>query len=779
MQAPAPRTGAVESGLDGIGPLDWGTHLCHVYSSANDLLDTVLRFLRAGLEGGERCVWVVARPLDALKARTAMEESLPSLPRHEARLQIQVLWPWEVFSSRAAVDPEELAGAWRARADRARRDGFAGLRIAQASTAFEVMSEPARAAYELALHRSVQSQNIVALCSYPLDLCTSGTAIEGALCHHCALLKEEDRWMALESATALVGACRVRSATSSGSPVGPSKQPSGTRPVRKRRSTAVDIHDRLARLQRATAALSAVHTVDELSEVMHGVVCPDIEATAAFAAGVDLQDGSTRVVCGAPSGDGEPFFGDPGQVQEVMHLRQPIWLHDPEEVATLATERPEAQAVAALPFHIGSRQGAVVFAFPRPRTFGVASRALISDIARQVGLTVERLLLRDRLERQAERLEQESRAKDDFLAMLSHELRNPIAAIRTAAAVLRQRSAGEHRFDDVTSILERRTKQMTRLVEGLLDVSRMKRGKIELRMETVDLRRLFADAVSEHRSRITDKGIAVITALGESPVWVDADPMRITQVVDNLLSNAVRHTEAGGTISVELRTAGNEAEIVVRDTGAGIDPKILPHIFEAFQQGPHPDAPESGGLGIGLALVESIVVRHGGRVTAESAGRGRGAAFRSWLPLSSHPPSTADRRGEEERGEAPGERCRVLIVEDDHDLSTLLAEVLSAAHYEVVIAHDGRGAVESARRMRPDVLLCDIGLRGEMNGHDVAAALAAEPNPPAMVALSGATAESVEGSAFERWLTKPVDLDALEALLKTLASRSRAQCSSG
>jgi PAS domain S-box-containing protein len=369
--------------------------------------------------------------------------------------------------------------------------------------------------------------------------------------------------------------------------------------------------------------------------------------------------------------------------------------------------------------------------------------------------------------RAEEALREADRRKDEFLGMLSHELRNPLAPIRNAVYILRHGEPGGEQRARAQAIIERQTDHLTRLVDDLLDVTRIARGKIELRRSRVELREVVARAADDFRLLLRERGVTFGVDLPEGGLWAEADETRITQVVGNLLHNAAKFTRRGDEVTLSLRRAGErEAEICVRDTGVGIAPELLPKLFDPFVQGERTLARTEGGLGLGLALVKGIAELHGGRVRVDSAGEGRGTEFVVSLPLASSaqvelpPPALAA---------GPGSGRRVLVVDDNTDAAESLAALVTFLGHVADVAHDGPGAIEKARANRPDVVLCDIGLPG-MSGYEVAQALRAEGLAGLrLIAVSGyAQPEDVERAVeagFDAHVAKPADPAEIERLL--------------
>jgi signal transduction histidine kinase len=358
-----------------------------------------------------------------------------------------------------------------------------------------------------------------------------------------------------------------------------------------------------------------------------------------------------------------------------------------------------------------------------------------------------------------------NRSKDLFLGMLSHELRNPLAPIRNATYILgRHAQLGSEQARRAQEVIERQTEHLTRLVDDLLDVTRIARGKIELRRGRVDLRDVVRRTADDFRSTLEDRGVRFRTVVPGAGVWADADATRIAQVVGNLLHNAAKFARRGDEVTLSLEP-GDRATIRVRDTGAGIDPALLPHVFDPFVQGERTLARTAGGLGLGLALVKAIVELHGGTVRAESAGSGKGAEFVVTLPTIAEAAVAATVDGGIQR--ANGARS-VLVVDDNRDSAESLAEVVELLGHVVEVAFDGPSAVEKAHATSPNVVLCDIGLPG-MTGYDVARALRASGIGMQLFAVSGyAQPEDVKKAieaGFDGHLAKPLKIEDVERLL--------------
>jgi two-component system CheB/CheR fusion protein len=368
------------------------------------------------------------------------------------------------------------------------------------------------------------------------------------------------------------------------------------------------------------------------------------------------------------------------------------------------------------------------------------------------------------------RLEEADRRKTEFLALLAHELRNPLGPIRHAVKILRAKEPSPSELDWATSIIDRQAEHMSRLVEDLLDVSRITRGTIVLRSERVDLATVVKSAIEGATAAINKSGHQLVVTLPAEPIYVDGDPTRLAQILTNLIDNAVKYTERGGRIIVTAARDGQSAEIRVKDTGVGIAPELLPLIFDMFTQADLPSERSQGGLGVGLALVERLVKLHGGTVSARSEGLGMGSEFTIQLPLAVKA-GTPLPRTEPSAAEQPSEgHCRALVVDDNEDSAESLALLLRTMGHDVRTAYNGADALSAAATFHPDIAIMDIGLP-RMSGYEVAARLREEPwaSNLVLVALTGWGQEthrrrSAE-SGFKHHLTKPVDLDVLQRIL--------------
>lgn len=378
--------------------------------------------------------------------------------------------------------------------------------------------------------------------------------------------------------------------------------------------------------------------------------------------------------------------------------------------------------------------------------------------------------------RLVEQLHDEARRKNEFLAALSHELRNPLAPIRNSLYILDRVGPSGEQGRHALEVIDRQVQQMTRLVDDLLDVTRIVRGKIHLQRQDVELGGLVRRVSEDHRQLLERAGVELEVAVPSQPIVVDGDPARLAQVLGNLIQNSAKFTPAGGKVTITLaRETTSQAALRVRDTGAGIAADTLRHLFEPFVQAERTLDRSKGGLGLGLALAQGIVQLHGGSIGASSDGPGRGAELVVWLPIKVTPGQPI-RRGPE----APlaAEPRRVLIIDDLRDAAESLQEALALAGHVVAIAFDGPSGVAAARSFQPDVVFCDIGLPG-MDGFEVARQIRLEPSlrKVFLVALSGYAAQvDIERSrqaGFDEYMAKPPRLEILQRMLVTVPAKAQ------
>jgi len=382
----------------------------------------------------------------------------------------------------------------------------------------------------------------------------------------------------------------------------------------------------------------------------------------------------------------------------------------------------------------------------------------------------------DDVKRLSEALQRADRRKDEFLATLAHELRNPLAPIRNGLQILRL-GPSEEAARSTVEMMGRQLGHMVRLIDDLMDVARVSSGKIALRRERTSLQAAASAAIEGARSVIDAGGHTLAVSMPDEPLPLDADPTRLTQVLANLLTNAAKYTEPGGRIELAVRREGGEAVASVKDTGVGLAPEMLSRVFEMFTQVDASVTRSQGGLGIGLTIVKRLVEMHGGRIEARSEGAGRGSEFLVRLPLA-EPGGDEPRAPRPEGTRAPGDAIRVLVVDDNVDSANSLSRLLALDGHDVRMAYDGAGALASAVAAPPDAILLDLGLP-DRNGYEVAVEMRAHPDlrDAMLVALTGwgqpEDRRRSREAGFDHHLVKPVDVDTLRNILDAVARGRR------
>lgn len=379
-------------------------------------------------------------------------------------------------------------------------------------------------------------------------------------------------------------------------------------------------------------------------------------------------------------------------------------------------------------------------------------------------------------QRQSAALQEADQRKDEFLAMLAHELRNPLAPIRTAVDLIRYLPVENEDLQSASEIISRQVFHMVRLIDDLLDVARIARGKIELQFGPCDLALLARRTSEDFRKTLESKGLTLDVQVSDQPLYVEGDSVRLAQVVGNLLHNAGKFTPAGGTVTV--RAAANleqtDALVSVQDTGIGMQSDLLSRLFEPFYQANQSLDRKLGGLGLGLALAKGMIELHDGSIVATSQGPGNGSTFTVRLPLTDQPHPTKSVPDQEI--EPSNAKIRVLLIEDNRDAARILQSLINLLGHEAQFALDGQSGLEHIRDQHPDVVISDLGLPGQFSGYNVAETVRSDRSLDEvfLVALSGYGQEDDRRKAFEagfnQFLVKPVDLDTLRSVLESRSS---------
>jgi signal transduction histidine kinase len=459
-----------------------------------------------------------------------------------------------------------------------------------------------------------------------------------------------------------------------------------------------------------------------------------------------------------------PTFSSDGPLR-IQDLRREA--RDGDRVPSFGASAPSGQIASYLAVPVVTRSGRVIGSLAlghrEPGVFGEREERIALGIAAQVAVAIDNAELYESERKARQEAEAANHAKDEFLAILGHELRNPLGAIRNSVQALEVSQATTEAGQMLCAIIGRQTDTLGHLVDDLLDVSRLISGKIRLRRRVVDWKELTEQVLESLRA--SGKAARHFVHLGGQPVFVDADPVRLEQVVTNLLENALKYTQAGGEIEVAIERVGGDAQLRVRDNGQGIEPELLPRIFEVFTQGHQALDRSKGGMGLGLALVRRLVELHGGTVEVESAGVGKGSEFRVRLPARpdeerSTVEPTASREGE------PFVARHVLIVEDHGDSRESLRILLEASGHRVDVAANGFDGLEMANLNHPEIAIVDIGIPG-MDGYQVAREIRASEGGERiyLVALTGygqpIDRRRALESGFNEHMVKPLDRERL------------------
>jgi signal transduction histidine kinase/CheY-like chemotaxis protein len=787
-----PQATLRRTGIDVVGDASWGTHFCQFYSTKDDLADVLVPYFRAGLEADEFCMWVTSPPLGVRDAWSALAQAVPDLDRYRERGRIEIVSHADWYLLGGTFDQERVLEKWVTKLQDALARGCAGLRLSGNTFWLEKADWRSFAQYEAAVDRIIGGYRMLALCTYSLDRCGASEVADVIRNHQFALIKREGRWERIESAD------RQRMERRAAETLRRSEER-----VRLKLESVLSPQGDIGKLE-----LSDIVDVDALRPLLgdlHEILripMAVIDLQGRVLVGVGWQDVCTKFHRVHPEtcrhcieSDTQLTAGVPEGECRLYRCKNGLW-----DVATplvvgghrvgnlfmgqffFDDEHPDRERFRAQAARYGfdeERYLATLDAVPRltrdwvnrGMAFFLNLAAMLSKLsygnvclARAIS---EREALMTSLRQTKERLEEIDRRKDEFLGMLSHELRNPLAPIRNAVYVLDHVDPAGEQARRARGVIDRQSAQLTRLVDDLLDVTRIAHGKVELRRGRVDLAQLVRRAGEDHGGPMRERGLEFVVEVPDEPMWVDGDAVRLVQIVGNLLHNSAKFTSPGGRVTLALERIRGAAEIHVRDTGAGIEPELLAQLFEPFVQAERTLARTSGGLGLGLPLVKGFAEMHGGSVRAASAGPGQGAELVVRLPLAEEAAAPL-RAGARPRGE--GHSLRVLVVDDNRDGAETLAELVEMFGHAVEIADDGPAALATARARRPDVVLCDIGLPG-MSGYDVARALRADPANAAvqLVAVSGyaqpGDLRRAAEAGFDRHVAKPLNPEEFERLL--------------
>jgi PAS domain S-box-containing protein len=550
----------------------------------------------------------------------------------------------------------------------------------------------------------------------------------------------------------------------------------------------------LARVAQASRAMNAVLSVDAISRVLaeearsiigahQAVASLSVDADFAQAiSAVSLSDKYARYRSFDAQPTGAGIYAQVCRTNSSLRLthdellRHPAW----RGFGQYGNDHPPLRGWLAVPLvgHGGRNLGLVQIGDRLEGDFTEEDQAILEQLAATAAVGIENARLYDSLKEQDQR-------KDEFLAMLAHELRNPLAPIRNGLEILRATGSRDQRVSATREMMSRQVGHMVRLIDDLMDVSRISRGKLTLKLEKVALRDVVDAAVEANRPLIDAGGHTLEVDLPESRIEVEGDLTRLAQVLGNLLNNAAKYTPDSGRISLSARREGGSAVVTVRDTGMGIAPDMLPKVFELFIQAGRSIERAQGGLGLGLALARRLVEMHGGTLDASSPGPGLGSTFTVRLPASGQADVAAQGAGEGEAGQQsrPVGTLRIMVVDDNVDAAETFGVILDLLGHQTRVAHSGPEALEIAPGFVPEVVFLDIGMPG-MSGYEVVQHLRAMPNTASstIVAVTGWGSEAdrmrAQKAGFDHHLVKPVETSAAQAILHAVSSRLSSTTSS-
>jgi signal transduction histidine kinase/DNA-binding response OmpR family regulator len=541
------------------------------------------------------------------------------------------------------------------------------------------------------------------------------------------------------------------------------------------RSMAEESQRRASFLAEATQVMASSLDVDTILKGASGLVVPFLADYGAIA--LVNEDGSVRAQRSSSVAGWNPYMGAHAAAfdEKVAQVRtRAIERGTPEGATRLADDGPAGEIHAFPLVTRGKARGALLLALgPSSRTLAGADLSLADSLAGRAASALENCMLYEEIQRVDQR-------KNEFLATLSHELRNPLAPMRAALHMLRGRSVDPDKSRSLLETMDRQVAQMTRLVEDLLDISRITRGAIELRRETLEVGAEVRNAIESCQGQIEVGGHAISVKLPKEPLYVVADRVRMQQILENLILNACKYTEHGGAIEVSAEATIAEAVIRVTDNGIGIAPEKLSQVWELFVQVDESPERIRKGLGIGLALVRDLVRRHGGTVEATSEGLGRGSVFTVRLPRAVRvdiPREKAPPQVVAQPAPAHAQAGkRVLIVDDNIDACETLAMMLELLGQQTRQAHEGNGALKAAQEYNPELIFMDIGLPG-LTGHEVVERMRGElgMKDTYIVALSGYGTEEDRRKSlvagFDNHFVKPLDPSTLPSVLAECEKR--------
>ncbi len=791
-----PRNAArAPSGMSCCGDLHWGSHFCHLYESRADLIDVLVPFFTAGLANNEKCLWVTSEPLNAAEATAVLAEQMPDLQHYLSEGQIVIVDYKDWYVTGSAMNADSVLRGWVDVERQALAQGYSGLRVTGNTTFLHTREEWRNfEQYESRVTGTISGHRIIALCSYHLGMVKGSDVLDVVHNHQFAVARRDGHWQMIENAAIKVAKQELQNVNLE------LEQRVAERTDELSKALAV-VEEQKRQLEAELADAQLLHGVSA-ALVNEGVVGEFYQKLVDAAALVMRSDFATMqrydpghdalaIIAHRNLNDEALKFWEwvpplrPTSCGMALHRGERVIISDYDSWDYAAGSEDQAafraggiRAAQSTPLlsRSGKLVGMISTHWKRVHQPSERDLRLLDIIARQAADLIERSAAAEALQEQAERLQEADRRKDAFLATLAHELRNPLAPIQTGLALLKL-DKPEH-TPRVLSMMERQLAHMVRLVDELLDVSRVSRGLVTLRRQRTKLNEIIESAVETSRPLLEAARHQLTVSLPDNAIWLDADATRVAQILSNLLNNAAKYTPEGGKIKFAAESVDGEVRIRVADNGIGIPPHMLEKVFDLFTRVDEAIERSQSGLGVGLSLARQLAELHGGSIAAESTGQGRGSMFTLRLPAG-EAPSDALVLDQDGGSVAHSDRVRVLIVDDNADAAQTLSLVLSGLGHATRAICESPKALSAALDFQPDVVLLDLGMP-ELNGFDLAGQFRKEPvlAGVTLVAISGWGTEEdrmrSRDAGIDHHLTKPVSLEDVQSLL----CRQKAQASS-
>lgn len=797
-----PLSAKASSGIACCGELQWGAHFCHLYQTRQDLVDTLVPFFSAGLADNEKCLWVTSEPLDAVDATAALAKQMPNLPQCLSSGQIQIVDYSEWYTRIGKMDAESILQGWIDAEQQALAEGFNGLRVTGNVTFIKSQEEwRAFEQYEARVTETFAGRRIIGLCSYHLGMTNGGDLLDVVHNHDFAVARREGAWQMIENAAIKQAKQDLHKANVE------LEQRVAARTIELRNAlakveeqkreleAALQMRDESQRqleaeladaqlLHSVSAALIDEGVVGDFYQKLVDAAALLMRSDFATIQRLDPERNALEIIAHHGFNDEALAFWEwvpalrPTSCGIALHRKERFIVPDFEawdyaagsdDLAAFRAGGVRAAQSTPLLSRSGKLIGMISTHWKRPHLPSERDLRLLDIIARQAADLIDRNSAAEALREQAERLIEADRRKDEFLAMLAHELRNPLAPISAAADLMAMGQITEDRIKKTSAIISRQVRHMAGLVDDLLDVSRVTRGLVTLDKSELDARQIVSDAVEQVRPLMESRRHHFAVHLPPETAHVLGDHKRLVQVLTNLLNNAAKYTPEGGNIVLRMEVRDNNVVLGVVDNGIGMSAEMTKQAFELFTQAERTSDRTQGGLGLGLALVKSLCMLHGGSVDAYSGGSGHGSEFTVTLPRVLRA-SQQDTQIADDGNAALSKGKRLLVVDDNVDAATMLAMFLEASGHEVMVEHDARRALERMQIEKPNVCLVDIGLPG-MDGNELARKLRLLPDMTnlVLIAVTGYGHEkdrlAAAAAGFDYYLVKPVDTSALIEVL--------------